>query len=279
MTANERKINNQWARKGAGSGGHIRWPLLWVVLILGLLPLSGVAETPNARNTRAAAMAARDYTEAQARWQQNRTNTDLAWKYGRACFDAGEFAGHDSYRAHLAEQGIEACREALRYNPLSAPAHYYLALNMGQKARSDKLGALKLVREMETELKTAIALDPKLDYGGPDRSLGLLYRDAPGWPTSIGSKRKAREHLTLATQIAPDYPENWLNLVAACLHWQEKDKARELLPVVSQKLQIARQKFTGPEWEWNWLDWERRWEKIKAKLDYKEPLSVHAERK
>ncbi len=80
-----------------------------------------------------------------------------------------------------------------RANPNSAPAHYYLAMNLGQLARTEFLGALKLVREMEREFKTAAELDAQFDFAGPERSLGLLYRDAPGWPVSIGSKRKARE--------------------------------------------------------------------------------------
>lgn len=268
-------IKNQLGRKGANS-----WQgMPWTVVILLVLPFAALSETPNPSNARALNLAERAYAEAQAQWHQNRTNVDLAWKFGWACFDVAEFAGHESYRTHLADQGIEACRAAVRINPLSAAAHYYLGLNMGQKARSEKLGALRLVREMEVEFKNAITLDPKLDYGGPDRSLGLLYKDAPGWPTSIGSKHKAREHLTLATQLGPVYPENWLNLLEAYLQWKEKEKALALLPAVAERLKVAQQKFTGPEWEWSWQDWERRWEKIKAKLGYKEPQSIQIQSK
>jgi hypothetical protein len=129
---------------------------------------------------------------------------------------------------------------------------------------------------MEREFKDALAIDPKLDYGGPDRSLGLLYRDAPGWPTSIGSKHKGREHLIRATQIAPDYPDNWLSLLEAYGRRDEKNKARELMPMVSEKLKLAQQKLIGPEWEWSWQDWERRWGKLKEKLDYYEPQAAQA---
>jgi hypothetical protein len=96
---------------------------------------------------------------------------------------------------------------------------------------------------------------------------------------SVGSKRKAREHLLAATQIAPDYADNWISLLEAYLGWNEKEKARQLLPTVSEKLKAARGKFTGPEWEWSWQDWGRRWEQIKGKLNYKEPQGVQPERK
>ena len=66
-------------------------------------------------------------------------------------------------------------------------------MNLGQLARTELLGALKLVKEMEREFKTAADLDKQFDYAGPERCLGLLYRDAPGWPASIGSRRKARD--------------------------------------------------------------------------------------
>jgi tetratricopeptide (TPR) repeat protein len=241
------------------------------MLLAGFLAPLHPAELTNSSASRAVELAERAYTSAQEAFQKNPTNAEIAWTYGRTCFDLAEFAGQDSYRGQLADQGMEACRTSLRINPVSAAAHYYLALNMGQKARTEKLGALKLVSQMEKELKDAIAVDPKLDYGGPDRSLGLLYKDAPGWPMSIGSNRKAREHLLAATLLAPDYPDNWLSLLDAYLEWNDKSKARELLLKVSEKLKAARQKLTGPEWEWSWQDWQRRWEKIKEKLDYKEP--------
>ena len=95
-------------------------------------------------------------------------------------------------------------------------------MNLGQLARTETLGALKLVREMEREFKTAAELDGHFDYAGPERSLGLLYRDAPGWPVSIGSRRKAREWLEQAEKLAPEYPENHLNLVESYLQWHDR---------------------------------------------------------
>ncbi len=84
-----------------------------------------------------------------------------------------------------------------------------------------------MVREMEREFKTADDLDEHFDYAGPERCLGLLYRDAPGWPISIGSRHKAREWLEQAVKLAPDYPENQLNLVESYWQWTDtKPRAR-----------------------------------------------------
>jgi hypothetical protein len=59
------------------------------------------------------------------------------------------------------------------------------------------------------------------------RNLGLLYRDAPGWPFSIGSKRKAREWLERAAALAPDYPENQLNLAESHCAGMKPDEAEK----------------------------------------------------
>src|SRR5262245_24353206 len=214
-------------------------------------------ETPAAR-------AERTYFEAKARWTKNLTNPEAAWSFGRACFDWAELAS-DSNRAEIAQQGIEACRQAIRLNPKLAAAHYYLGLNLGQLARTRTLGALKLVGPMETAFKTAIALDPAFDYAGAHRSLGLLYREAPSWPASIGNRTRAREHLRKSTELAPEYPENWLSLLEAYLAWGEKKNLLAALPPAEQALQKAGEKFKGHEWKLSWQDWEKRWERIKAK--------------
>src|SRR5947208_15493408 len=111
-----------------------------------------------------------------------------------ACFDWADLVESNSHRAEIAEQGISAARQALKLEPKMGAAHYYLGLNLGQLARTKKIGALKLVGEMEREFLAAIDLDPKFDFAGAHRSLGLLYLDAPGWPASIGNRTKARLH-------------------------------------------------------------------------------------
>ncbi len=140
-----------------------------------------------------------------------------------------------------------------------------MALNRGQLARSDKLGALSLLRPMEHEFQTAEQLDPKLDYAGPTRTCGLLYRDAPGWPISLGSRHKAKDQLLKSVQIAPEYPDNWLYLLESYLEWGEKEKVTVQLPTVEKKIEEARQKLTGEAWAWKWHDWDQRWERLKTR--------------
>ncbi|HYA79279.1 MAG TPA: hypothetical protein VED19_02070, partial [Candidatus Nitrosopolaris sp.] len=171
-------------------------------------------------------------------------------------------------RATIARQGIGACQELLARDTNSAPGHYYLAMNFGQlaKAEAPSLAAYKLVREIEREFKTAAALDSNFDYAGPERCLGLLYRDAPVWPFSIGSRRKAREWLDRAAKLAPDYPENRLNLVESRLKWNERSDAENELKILDALWPKAQTNFVGEAWASSWADWTARRSTVEQSL-------------
>lgn len=218
-----------------------------------------------------AARAQRLFIESQERLRAQPTNAEAAWQFARAAFDLAEFATNDTQRAALADEAIAVARRLIEREPRLAAAHYYLALNLGQLARTKSLGALKLVQEMEQRFKTARELDEHFDFAGPDRSLGLLYLDAPGWPASIGSRAKARLHLERAVELAPDFPENRLCLLEALLKWRDKKAAQRQAVNLSEVLQRARTNLTGAAWAGAWADWERRWEDAQRKLKAKPP--------
>jgi tetratricopeptide (TPR) repeat protein len=206
------------------------------------------------------------FHQAQDRCQKEPQNAEAAWQFGRACFDLAEFSTNNTERAQLAEIGIAASRKSVTQNSNSAAAHYYLAMDLGQLARTKSLGALKLVRQMEHEFGLARDLDSHFDFAGPDRNLGLLYCDAPSIG-SIGSRSKAREHLLRAVELAPDYPENRLNLIEAYLKWGERSNAQRELKALEAILPDARAKLTGQAWASSWADWNPRLEKAKKKLE------------
>lgn len=205
-----------------------------------------------------AARAGAEYHRTQIQFESNTNNPDAAWRFACACFDYADFATNKTERAALADQGIAACRQLLARYTNSVAAHFYLGMNLGQLARTKSLGALKLVREMEKEFKTAAELDKHFDYAGPERNLGLLYRDAPGWPVSVGSRRKAREFLESAAQLAPDYPENRLNLIESDLKWKDCIAAKKELGALEALWPVAQTNFTGEKWEQSWDDWSTR---------------------
>jgi tetratricopeptide (TPR) repeat protein len=248
------------SRGGQKSGGFRFTWLLVCGAFFGLALASRAEESskPSARFQRL-------YLETHRHWRQNPTNTGAAWKFARACFDWADFATNDHQRASIAEEGIAASRRAIELQPKSAAAHYYLGLNLGQLAQTKLLGALRLIGEMEAAWHRTLELDPKFDYAGAHRSLTLLYRDAPGWPTSVGNRTKARRHLQKAIALWPDYPGNQLCLLESQLKWGESKAVQSQIPAVDKILQEARAKFTGEEWARDWQEWDERWRRIKIK--------------
>ena len=242
------------------------WPAL---LLAALLTLAARAETAPDESQQQAVFAARArkvFADARVKFQADTNNTEAAWQFARAAFDAGEFAADSTERAEIASSGIAACRQVLARDNLSAPAHYYLGMNLGQLARTKGLGALKLVNEMEREFDAARQLDERLDYAGADRNLGLLYRDAPS-TFSIGNRSKAKVYLRRAVEVAPDYPENRLNLIDAYLDWGDRNGASREFKALEKIWTEAKEKLAGADWASTWADWEKRFKKVKKKVE------------
>jgi hypothetical protein len=218
-----------------------------------------------------ASQAEKVYLAARTRFNTETNNPEAAWRFARACFDWADFVPTDAKRAAVAGEGISASLNVLETSSNSVPGHYYLAMNLGQLARTKSLGALKIVGQMEAEFKTVLRLDSGFDFAGPDRGLGMLYLETPGWPVSLGGKSKARQHLQQAVKLSPGYPENHLNLIEAHLKWGDKKAAAAALKALDETLPDARKKLTGDEWAPDWADWEKRREAAQKKAGVAPP--------
>jgi len=247
---------------------HAKWRGVWC-LLYATAAFAGlnhaVADTNAVSREQLLVHAQELFATALKTYETEPTNNVVAWKFARAAFDRGEFATNDTERAALAVQGISACRKTLQRAPKCMQAHYYLALNLGQLARTKLLGALPLVSEMEGSFKKARQLDENFDYAGADRFLGQLYHQAPGWPASIGSQTKARKHLERAVELAPDYPENRINLAEASLKWRDKKLAQRELDALAKLWPAAKTNFAGADWAAFWADWQPRYDKLTEK--------------
>jgi hypothetical protein len=254
------------------SVGHRRTPrvrsscfermALRVVALFAAAAIPCIAQTNQARF---AARAKERFQQADARYKRDTNNVEVAWQFARACFDLADFKTKNSERADIAQQGIAAAKLAVSRASNSAPAHYYLGMDLAQLAQTKSLGALKLLGQMEREWGIARSLDEKIDQAGPDRNLGLLYRDAPSIG-SIGSRTKARQHLQNAVKVAPDSPENRLNLIETYLKWGERESAQREFNAFAELWPKARTIFTDETWAPSWPDWEARFTKVKEKL-------------
>lgn len=257
-TSNSQNETRPWSRFGAARA-------LLLVIFLALMA-TGAARADDYTPVALLARAQRDYAEAARRWQADTNNLETAWQFGRACFDLADAATNHTQRTHIAQDGILASRRATVLNPKLAAGYYYLGLNLGQLARARPLSALGILGDIENNWLASIALDPRFDHGGAHRAIGILYRDAPGWPLSLGSRKKALFHLEKAVEVSPDYPGNRLYLLETWIQWGKKDKARAALAETRKVMAKAPAVFTGPVWAEDRENWEKRWRKIQGDL-------------
>ena len=87
------------------------------------------------------------------------------------------------------------------------------------------------------------------------------------WPISVGSRTSAEKCLLKSVELSPDYPDNQLVVLESYLKWDEPKAAKTHLDAATKVLEgAAREKFSGPEWSRSWIDWDRRWKRIKARF-------------
>jgi tetratricopeptide (TPR) repeat protein len=243
------------------------WPIFSYILIafalswgpttaLGVEP--GMVAKPDSPEVR--------FRKAQTVYQAGRTNFEAVCAFARAAFEWADVTD-DRERPSIAESGIEAARTAILLKPARSEGHYYLGLNLGQLARTKSLGALRIVREMEQEFKKAIEIDPKFDFSGAYRSLGMLYAEAPGWPASIGNRAKGRDTLQKAVDLHPEFPDNQISLAEAWLKAGNRRGLEARIPEMQKQIDAARKLFTGSEWSSSWTDWDKRWQAVKQALE------------
>src|SRR5271165_6847288 len=111
----------------------------WLCLLSGALPCLAIGGAPSAPEE-FRANAQTQFQQAQASYSKNPSDPQLAWQFGRACFDLAEYSTNRAERAEIAQQGLAACRQGLIRASNSAAPHYYLGMNLGQLARTKTLG-------------------------------------------------------------------------------------------------------------------------------------------
>lgn len=201
---------------------------------------------------------------AQKRYAAEPTNSVAAWQVGRACFELVTVLTEPKEMEKIINEGIAASRASVALDPTSAAGHYYLAITVGKLADLKRnLAAYGMVKEVEREFHKARELDERFCHAGPDRSLGLLYHQAPGWPMSVGSRSKARKHLERAAELAPGFPENRLTLAEAYLKWHDKKLLARELEALEKLWPAARTNLAGADWAADWSDWQPRFDKLR----------------
>ncbi len=84
---------------------------------------------------------------------------------------------------------------------------------------------------------------------------------------SVGSRSHAKQHLTRAVVLAPEYPENRLSLIESYLEWKDSKEALREIKVLEEDWTAAHLRFAGEAWTAAWEDWEARLRTVKKKIE------------
>ena len=79
--------------------------------------------------------------------------------------------------------------------------------------------------------------------------LGILHLRTPAPPASIGSPRKGLRLLQRATELFPDYPEDYLYLAEALRDNDRADEARQALTKVLDANPWPDRQFESTKWK------------------------------
>ena len=144
-------------------------------------------------------------------------------------------------RTELAVTAVHAGQWCQRRDPASAACKYWLGVALGMQARERPTTAEDGLKRMAQLLREAMAAEPDLDEGGPERILAVLLLRAPGWPVGPGDVEEGLELAQKAVKRFPGHPPNQLALGEA---YQKNGRPREAREAFARAAQGAR---TPPE--------------------------------
>lgn len=128
----------------------------------------------------------------------------------------------------LLERGIGFAERAAELDPNNPEAYYWVGVLTGRIGEERGiLQSLFMVKDIMAALERTLQLDP--NHAGAHLLASQVYRKAPGWPLSIGDRKKAVEHGEEAVRLDPTKTVHVLNLAEAYLNDRKRDLAREAL--------------------------------------------------
>jgi hypothetical protein len=105
---------------------------------------------------------------------------------------------------------------------------------------------LGLMKEVKTDMETAISLDPAAQEGRAQAFLGMLYMLLPGWPLSFGDEKKAALLMDGAMKINATNATNCYYYARYLVEEKQYEKAREYLLKASAAVNAD---LAHPHWQ------------------------------
>lgn len=152
------------------------------------------------------------------------------WKASRALLWLGDHAEKKERRA-LYERGIAFGEEAVKLDPDSPDARFWLSAVYGTYGElRGVMKSLALLKPIRANLEAINRIDERHAGGAGHRVLGVVDYKVPA--IAGGSRRRAREKLGKALEIAPDNPFNLYYMGECLVDSGRREEARAYLEKV-----------------------------------------------
>ncbi|MFO7733398.1 MAG: hypothetical protein R6X21_07075 [Candidatus Aminicenantes bacterium] len=179
------------------------------------------------------------------------------WRMARAGYWIGDQTADKTSKRRIFEMGIYHARKAVQADLDRPEGHFWLGVCYGVYGEAKGvLKSLALVKPIKECMRRTEEIEPGHDMGGPDRVLGRVFYELPGF--AGGSKKKSLEHLLKSLEHEPRVGLTYIYLADTYAALDEIDKAREalefvlsmdphpdLLPEMAEERELARKRLEG----------------------------------
>jgi tetratricopeptide (TPR) repeat protein len=179
------------------------------------------------------------------------------WRMARAEYWIGDHTPDKAAKRRVFEMGIYHARKAVQLGPDRPEGHFWLGVNYGVYGEAKGiLKSLSLVKPIKECMRRTEEIEPGHDMGGPDRVLGRVFYELPGF--AGGSKKRSLEHLLKSLEHEPRVGLTYIYLADTYVALDEIGKAREalehvlamephpdLIPETAEEREMARKRLEG----------------------------------
>jgi len=152
---------------------------------------------------------------------------EASWRLARCYWWLADHRDQTRRQEHL-QLGQASAARAVAADPGGVEGHYWLGACAGLLASEKRdFGSLRLVELAIREMETVIRLEP--GHGMAQYTLGVIYRQAPGWPFSVGNLQKSLEYARRAVELRPDVVLTHIGLAETLAALGRKEEARRVL--------------------------------------------------
>ena len=163
----------------------------------------------------------------------------LLWRAARVYYHVGDDAAAGEKRGYF-ERGIATGQRAVALRPTGVEGHFWLGANYGGLSEIRGIvQAFQMIKQVRTEMETALRLQASYEDGGAYLALGQLDRQLPR--LFGGNITRAIAYLEQGLRVVPQNMSMRFALAEAYLDaGRREDGQRQLLEILSMPVLPAR---------------------------------------